>query len=86
MGLSSFKEVSCDDCRFLEVEEENGEKVYLCLAKARRRIDPRVKKMCQRFLPKSDDGEKGLIEHRDLKSEFSNYFDLTPLYRLMSGR
>ena len=86
MGLNSFREVTCDDCRFLEEEKEYGESVYLCLAKARRRINPREKKTCRRFFKKSDDPEKGFIEHQDLKNERSNYFDLAPLYSLMSGR
>jgi len=87
MELNSFGEVTCDDCRFLaEEEEEHGESVYLCLAKARRRIDPMEKKTCRRFFKKSDDEEKGLFEHRDLKSESSNYFNLAPLYCLMTER
>jgi len=85
MELNSFGEVTCDDCRFLGEEEEHGESVYLCLAKARRRIDPREKKTCRRFFKKSDDEEKDLFEYRDLKGDRSNYFDLAPLYSLVSG-
>ena len=82
--LLSFEKVSCGDCRFIREDDLEGEEGHICLALARRRIDPREKKECQRFLKKAVK-RKTDVEIEKTIRDTDDVFDLKNLYKLMSG-
>jgi len=83
--LLKFEKVSCEDCRFIQEENIDGEKCHICLALARRRINPREKKECQRFLKKVVE-RKIDVEIEKTISDTNDFFDIKDLYKLMSGK
>ena len=79
------EEVSCEDCRFMRVEDKDGVEVCICLARARRGVNPRERRECRRFLSaverKMDPEEFG-----DTVGEIDDYFDTKHLNNLISGK
>lgn len=83
--IFKLETVSCEDCRFLRKETENGEGC-ICLAHARRRIDPKGKKECQRFLKNMPNQKITPIRLDPPIREKSDVFDTKPLYELLNGK
>jgi len=80
--LFKLETVSCEDCRFMREDNEEG---YICLAHARRRIEPKGKKECQRFLKNALNQKITPIRLDPPIREKSDIFDTKPLYELISG-
>lgn len=80
------QKVTCEDCRFIREENTDGDESYICLAHARRSIDPREEKECQRFLENAVDQKKDFIEFKQTNKENIEVFDTKKLYDLMTGK
>jgi hypothetical protein len=80
-----LEEVSCEDCRFMREENTDGEEGYICLAHARRGINPRDRRECRRFLS-AVERKMDFKEFGDTIEESDDYFDTKHLNNLMSGK
>ena len=79
------EEVSCEDCRFMREEDTDGGEGYVCLARARRGVNPRERRECRRFLS-AVERKMDFKEFGDTVGEVNDYFDTKHLNNLMSGK